>query len=182
MLSCESMIILWEQERWFIRQYCWNVRTRGLGGIMYTCWVVIRTMGCWDEQDGFSSFPLSTRTEKVPPAGGDVAPCKQSPRIIKQYAPIAKANGQARQARRRRSPCRRSAMLCPCCCFCRSALTEHGAETIAYNQSKNESKRNKRASKKRKQTSKDRKSKQAQARELASVLAIIIQAKQITPL
>lgn len=86
-----------------------------------------------DEQDGFGSFPLPIRTEKVPPAGGGVAPCKQRPRIIKHYAQIATATGQARQARRRRSPCRRSAMLSPCCCFWRPALTEQGAKTIAYN-------------------------------------------------
>ena len=44
---------------------CFTTRTRELG----------------DEQDGFGSFPSSIRTEKVPP-----------PRIIKQYAPIAKAS------------------------------------------------------------------------------------------
>ena len=69
-----------------------------------------RTMGLWDEQDRFGSFPSSIRTEKVPRAGGGLSPCEQSPRIIKQYAPIAKANRQARQARRRRSPCRRSSI------------------------------------------------------------------------
>ena len=120
-------------------------------------------MGLWDEQDGFGSFPLSIRTEKVPRAGGGLSPCKQSPRIIYHYAPIATASRQTRQARWRRSPCRRSAMLCPCCCFCRSALTEQGAKTIAYNQSKNESKRNKRASKKGNKTS-TKKEKQKQIR------------------
>ena len=96
-----------------------------------------------DEQDRFDCFPSSNRTEKVPPGGCGVAPCKQSPRIMIYYAPIATASRQARQARRRRSPCRRSAMLCPLCCFWRSALPEHGAETIAYNQSAKESNENK---------------------------------------
>lgn len=83
-------------------------------------------MGWGDEQDRFGSFTSSIRTEKVPP-----------PRIIFYYAPIATAIRQARQARRRRFPCRRSAMLCPLCCFCRPALPEQGAKTIAYITTKN---------------------------------------------
>lgn len=121
-------------------------------------------------------FPLVKPYRKSTPGGRWYTPGKQSPRIMIYYAPIAKAIKQAKQARRRRSPCWRSAMRCPLCCFWRSALTEQGAKTIAYNQSKNESKQ------KRKQTSKDGKSKQAQARRLASSLAIITQVKQITPL
>ena len=112
-------------------------------GIVHTCWFVVRTMGWGDEQDRFGSFTSSIRTEKVPP-----------PRIIFYYAPIATAIRQARQARRRRFPCRRSAMLCPLCCFCRPALPEQGAKTIAYTWRKNkaESKHNGKA--KAKKTSK----------------------------
>ena len=96
------------------------VGTMGLGDDARSCFTT-RTRECGDEQDGFCPSIPSIRTEKVPP-----------PRIIKQYAPIATANRQARQARRRRSPCRRSAMLCPWRCFWRPALTEQGAKTIAY--------------------------------------------------
>ena len=42
----------------------------------------------------------------------------------------------------------------PAVCFWRSALTEHGAKTIAYNQSKNESKRNKQTRQKAKEKGK----------------------------
>ena len=58
--------------------------------------MTVGTIGLGDEQDGFGSSPSSNRTEKVPPAGGDVAPCKQSPRIMIYYAPIAKATRQSR--------------------------------------------------------------------------------------
>lgn len=54
-------------------------------------------MGYGDEQDRFGSFPLPTRTEKVPPGGCGVAPPrKQSPRIMIYYAPIATAIRQSR--------------------------------------------------------------------------------------
>ena len=56
---------------------------------------LVWTKGWGDEQDRFGAFPSSNRTEKVPPAGGGVAPCKQCPRIIKHYAPITKASRQS---------------------------------------------------------------------------------------
>ena len=102
----------------------------------------LRTRGYGDEQDGFGAFPSSNRTEKVPPGGLWCSPMQAIPRIMIYYAPIATANRQARQARRA-FPCRRSAMRCPLCCFWLPALTEHGAKTIAYNQSAKESNENK---------------------------------------
>lgn len=40
--------------------------------------------------------PRQTVPKKYPRAGGGVAPCKQCPRIIKQYAPIATAIRQSK--------------------------------------------------------------------------------------
>ena len=117
---------------------CFTTKNKGLWGWARPIWL----------------FPLVKPYRKSTPGGRWSIPLQSSPRIIKQYAPITTANRQARQARRRRSPCRRSAMRCPLCCFWRSALTEHGAETIAYNQSKNESKRNKQTRQKAKEKGK----------------------------
>ena len=100
----------------FIRQYCWNVRTREWG----------------DEQDGFGSFPSSNRTEKVPPGGRWSIPLQAKPAHNDILCTNSKGNQAKQDKPAGRSPCRRSAMLCPWCCFWRSALTEHGAETIAY--------------------------------------------------
>ena len=124
---------------------CWN---NGFEDDARRCFTT-RTRDYGDEQDRFGSFPSSNRTEKVPTGGCGVAPSRISPRIMIYYAPTAKAIRQARQARRRRSPCRRSAMLCPLCCFWRSALPEQGAKTIAYNQSKKQRKAKRKESKAR---------------------------------
>lgn len=130
-------------------------------------------MGWGDEQDRFGCFPSSNRTEKVPPAGGGVAPCKQSPRIMIYYAPIAKAIRQSRTSPPgvplAAVPLPSSALLCRLWRF-RALHWPNRARKQSHTH-------NEKASQKGKQTSK-----QAQARELASMLAILIQAKQITPL
>lgn len=79
---------------------CFTTKNKGLWGWARPIWL----------------FPLVKPYRKSTPGGGGVAPCKQSQRIIKQYAPIAKASRQAKQARRRRSPCRLSV------CFARGAV------------------------------------------------------------
>lgn len=92
--------------------------------------------------------PRQTVPKKYPQAPGDI-PRRISPSIMIYYAPIAKAIRQSKPTPAERSPCRLSAMLCPWCCFWRSALTEQSAKTIAYNQSKNESKQKRETDKQR---------------------------------
>ena len=127
MLSCKSMIILWEQERWVYPPILSECQNKRVGGWARPIW----------------RFPLAHPYRKSTPSAHNKILCTDS-----------SGKRQARQARRRRSPCRRSAMLSPCCCFWRSALTEQGAKTIAYTWRKNkaESKHNGKA--KAKKTSK----------------------------
>ena len=98
--------------------------------------------------------PRQSVPKKYPPGGCGVAPCKQSPRIMIYYAPIAKAIRQSRTSPPGvpLPPFLRPSL--PALTFPRSALTEQGAKTIAYNQSKNESKRNKQTRQKAKEKGK----------------------------
>ena len=70
-----------EGEFVIVHTCCLIVTTRD-NALMRVYYYLMRTMGLGDEQDGFSCFPLSNRTEKVPPGGGGLSPCKQSPRIL----------------------------------------------------------------------------------------------------
>lgn len=121
-------------------------------------------MGLGDEQDRFGSSPSSNRIEKVPPAGGGVAPGKQCPRIIKQYAQIAKAIRQARQDRRRRSPCRRSSISAgsdvSALCIDR---TGRGNNRIQSKQKTKKSKKKREQSKKQQNTTQAKKQQRKQA-------------------
>ena len=104
-------------------------------------WIALRTMGWEDEQDRFGWFFPVNRTEKVPQGAGRYTPRRISPRIMIYYAPTAKAIRQSRTSPPGvpLPPFLRPSL--PALTFPRSALTEQGAKTIAYNQSKNESKR-----------------------------------------
>lgn len=75
-------------------------------------------------------FP-QTVPKKYPRAPGDIPPPHKS--AHNDILCTDSKGNQAKQDKPRRAfPCRRSAMLCPWCCFWRPALPEHGAETIAY--------------------------------------------------
>ena len=56
---------------------CLIVTTRD-NALMRVYYYLMRTMGLGDEQDGFGCFPLSNRTEKVPPGAGRYTPPHKS--------------------------------------------------------------------------------------------------------
>lgn len=93
---------------------CFTTRTRALGLSANT--VRMSEQEVWGmSKTDLTVSPHQTVPKKYPGRRA-IYPRRISQRIIKQYAPIAKANRQARQARRRRSPCRLSV------CFARGAV------------------------------------------------------------
>lgn len=77
-------------------------------------------------------FPLVKPSRKSTPGGRWCSPLQAKP--AHNISVCTDSNGnQAKQDKPAgRSPCRRSAMFCPHCCFWRPALPEQSAETIAY--------------------------------------------------
>lgn len=91
-----------------MRKYDYLMRTRALCLSANT--VGISEQEVWGmSKTDLAVFPCQTVPKKYPR--------RISPRIMIYYAPIAKAIRQARQARRRRSPCRLSVCFARCAVF-----------------------------------------------------------------
>ena len=154
-------------------------------------------MGLGDEQDRFGSFPSPNRTEKVPPAGGGVAPMQAMPAHIIALCTDSNGKQTSKTSTAEAIPLPPLCYALPAVLFLAFRIARTGRknnriymtqkQSRKQTQRKSKSKENKQSGKASHTQTRSRKSKQkrkqtAQARELASVLAIIIQAKQITPL
>lgn len=130
-----------------MRKYDYLMRTRALCLSANTVGISEQEIRGMSKTD-LAVSPRQTVPKKYPRAPGDIPPPHKS-----AHNDILCTDSKGNQAKQDKPAGRSLAAVllcfCPLCCFWRSALTEQGAKTIAYNQSKNESKRNKRARKKR---------------------------------
>ena len=122
-------------------------RTRKLGLSANT--VGMSEQESWGMSKTDLALPPRPSVPKKYPLRAVVYPGQAKPAHNVALCTDSKGNQAGKTSPAKVPPCRRSAMRCPLCCFWRSALTEHGAKTIAYNQSKNESKQKRETDKQR---------------------------------
>lgn len=173
-------LIVTTRDNALMREYDYLMKTRALGLSANTVGMSEQKVGGMSKTD-LALSPRQTVPKKYPRAHDDIPPPHKSAHN-KTVCTDSKGNQASKTSTAEAFPLPPFCYAFPVVLFLAFCIARTGRKNNRI-QSKQKREQEKQESKQKgKQTSKDGKSKQAQARELASLLTITIQAKQITPL